>query len=83
MVGLKLSLLAQAHDAPHGRHRAPAGGQDRAQQQHLRVLPDAIGKVRRKRLTQAIMRLGRGRQRQSSWSRVAVAYPAFVVASIG
>jgi len=83
MVSLKLSLLAQAHDAQHGRHRAPAGGQDRAQQQHLRVLPDAIGKVRRKRLNQAIIRLGRDRHRQSSWSRVAVAYPAFVVASIG
>ena len=83
MVSLKLSFLAQAHDAQHGGHRAPTRCQDRAQQQDLRVLPNAVGKVRRKRLNQAIMRLGQGWHRHSSWRRFAVAYPAFPVGSNG
>jgi len=76
VVGLELALLTQAHDAQHRGHGPATRGQDRAQQQDAGMLPNAVGKVRRERLNQAIMPLGQGWHRHSSWSRIAVAYPA-------
>jgi len=72
MIGLKLAFVTQAHDTctcrrckcpQHSRDSAPARDQDRAHQQNLRVLPNSVGKVRRKDLNQAKIVRGQGRPR--------------------
>ena len=44
VVGLEVPLLAQAHDAQHGGHRAFAGSEDGPGEQHLHRLKHPLGK---------------------------------------
>ena len=47
VVVLEVPLLAQAHDAQHGGHRAFAGRKDGAGEQHLRQVKHPLGKQAR------------------------------------
>ncbi|HZG52033.1 MAG TPA: hypothetical protein VEZ40_07850 [Pyrinomonadaceae bacterium] len=53
MVSLKVSLVAQAANAQRRRDRALAGRKNGADEQHLHVLPDRLGKQRSERYNQA------------------------------
>ena len=83
MIGLKVTLIAQTHDPQHGRDRALAGHQDRAHQQDLRVLPNAVGKVRRKDLNQAKIVRGQGRPGTLRVLAENAAYSALSVSATG
>src|SRR5579859_6823319 len=76
MIRLKLPLATQPHNAQRGCDRPGAWHQNRTDQQNLCVLPNQVGKVRRKDLNQAKIVRGQGSHGQSSWPRIAVAYPA-------
>ena len=83
MMGPKLAIVAQVHDAQPRGHDAPDGRPDRAQQQDLCASPKVVGKVRRDCLNPAKIGLGQGEHGQFSWSSVAVAYPGFSLVHIG
>ena len=53
MIGLKVLLPAQATDAQGRGHGELARRQNRPGEQHLRMLPDGLGKERREAYNQA------------------------------
>ncbi len=76
MVSLEMAFGAQPHNPQDRGYRALARGQHGAQKQHLGMLPYDIGKVRCKFANQVKIVGGQGRHWQSSWRRMAIAYPA-------
>jgi hypothetical protein len=81
VIGLKLSLVTQPHDPQHGRDRAIPWHQNRADQQDLCMLPNQVGKVRRKDLNQAKIVIGQGRPRILVMEKAA--YPTLSISATG
>ncbi len=81
MIGLKLAFVTQPHDPQHSRDRTAARHQNCANQQDLCLLPDPVGKVRRKNLNQVKIVVGQGRPRILVMENAA--YPALSILATG